>query len=262
MKSFNALIYICLISLLSACATGPEKSVDEIISDAVRGQTDKPLDAQIDGMSAEDYIGLASESSGKQREQYLLKAAELLYQRGDLGLAKSQLETLDAETSARSRQHQISLLAAKIALANENPKQALELLPELNELPPAQYIEANEINADASLALGYPLDAVRIRVGLDRYLETAEQQENNHIAIWAALQRTPDISLKASSNDNKTTRGWIALAGELRSAQMNVSALQDRILDWGTRYPDHPVSDLFISKLLDDQYCHYVTHAR
>ena len=252
MKSYNHLIAICLISLLTACATGPEKSVDEIISDAVRAQPDSPQEAQPDEMSAEDYIGLASESSGKQREAYLLKAAELLYERGDLRLAESQLQTLDAETSARSRQHQINLLAAKIALANKNPRQALELLPALDELPQAQYIEARKISADANLDLGYPLEAVRIRVDLERFLQTPDEKDKNHEAIWAALQRTPDSSLNASPSDNATIRGWIDLARQLRSAQTDINAMQDRILDWGTRYPNHPVSNVFISRLLDE----------
>jgi len=255
LKSFNTLLTLCLISLLSACATGPEKSVDEIISDAVRGQTD--MEAQTDEMSAEDYIGLASESSGKQREQYLLKAAELLYQRGDLGLATSQLQTLDAETSARSHQLQISLLAAKIALANENPLQAIELLPPLKELPLPQYIEAKQISADANVDLGYQLAAVRIRVELEHYLNTEEKIAQNHEAIWAALQRTPDISLHPSKVDKKTTRGWIDLARQLRGAQTDMGEMQDRMLDWGTRYPDHPVSNLFLSQLLAEYQMTY-----
>ncbi len=257
MKSFNTLITICLISLLSACATGPEKSVDEIISDAVRGQTDTDMEAQADGMSAEDYIGLASESSGKQREQYLLKAAELLYQRGDLGLATSQLQTLDAETGARSHQFQISLLAAKIALANENPRQAIELLPPLKELPLPLYIEAKQVSADANVDLGYQLAAVRIRVELEHYLNTEEEIAQNHEAIWAALQRTPDISLHPSKVDKKTTRGWIDLARQLRGAQTDIGEMQDRMLDWGTRYPDHPVSNLFLSQLLAEYQMTY-----
>ncbi len=203
-------------------------------------------------MSAEDYIGLASESSGKVREQYLLKAAELLYQRGDLGLATSQLQTLDAETSARSQQLQISLLAAKIALANENPMQALELLPPLNELPLPQYIDARKISADANLELGYHLAAVRIRVELDHYLATQVEKDQNHEVIWAALQRTPEISLKPAAVDNATTRGWIDLAREFRNAQTDMSVMQSRVLDWGTRYPGHPVSNLFIDKLLNE----------
>ena len=203
-----------------------------------------------DGMSAEDYIALASENSGKQREQYLLKAAELLYQRGDLSQAESQLQILDAETSDRSRQHQISLLAAKIALASENPRQALELLPPKNELPLPQYIQAREVSADANAELGYHLAAVRIRVDLEHYLQTDEEKAQNHEAIWAALQRTPDVSLNPSKVDKKTTRGWIELARELRNAQSDMAVIQDKILDWGTRYPDHPVSNMFIDKLL------------
>jgi len=208
-------------------------------------------------MSAEDYIGLASESSGKQREQYLLKAAELLYQRGDLGLATSQLQTLDAETSARSHQLQISLLAAKIALANENPRQAIELLPPLKELPLPQYIEAKQISADANVDLGYQLAAVRIRVELEHYMKTEEEIAQNHEAIWAALQRTPDISLHPSKVDKKTTRGWIDLARQLRGAQTDMSEMQDRMLDWGTRYPDHPVSNLFLNQLLAEYQMTY-----
>lgn len=261
MKSINHLITICLIALLSACATGPEKSVDEIISDAVRSQTEEGMEAQPDEMSAEDYIGLASESSGKQREQYLLKAAELLYQRGDLRLAESQLQTLGTEASAQSHQHQISLLAAKIALANENPRQAIELLPPLKQLPLPQYIEAKQITADANLELGYHLAAVRIRVDLDHYLATEADKEKNHEAIWAALQRTPEISLQPSKVDNKTTRGWIELARELRMAQTDASVMQERILDWGTRYPAHPVSNLFIENLLIEYQTTYAPAA-
>ena len=242
MKSLNSVVYICLIALLAACTTGPEKSVDEISADAALDQPD--------GMSAEDYIALADDSSGEQREQYLLQAAELLFQRGDLSQAKSQLQILGAETSARNRQHQISLLAARIALAEENPRQALQLLPPKNELPLPQYIQAREISADANLELGYHLAAVRIRVDLERYLQSEEEKAQNHEAIWAALQRTPEVSLNASKVDKKTTRGWIALARELRNAQSDMGVMQDRILDWGTRYPDHPVSNVFIDKLL------------
>jgi outer membrane PBP1 activator LpoA protein len=242
LKSLNPVVYLCLILILAACTTGPEKTVDEIIPDTVLGQPD--------GMSAEDYLALASKNSGTQREQYLLNAAEQFYQRGDLNQAMSQLQTLDAETSDRSRQHQISLLAARIALANEDPRQALKLLPAKNELPLPQYIQAREISADANLELGYHLAAVRIRVELEHYLQTEEEKEKNHEAIWAALQRTPEVSLNPSKVDKKTTRGWIELARELRNAQSDMSVMQDRILDWGTRYPDHPVSNVFIDKLL------------
>lgn len=243
--------------MLSACTTGPEKSVDGAISDAVRSQTGAGMEAQADQLSAEDYIDLASESSGEQREQYLIRAAELLIQRGDLEMAEIQLQTLEAEASTRSQQHRASLLAAKIALAHKNPRRAIGLLPPLKELPLPQYIKARQITADANLDLGYPLEAVRIRVDLDHYLATEADKEQNHAAIWAALQRTPEISLRPSNADNKTTRGWIDLARELRIANTDVSIMQEKILDWGTRYPAHPVSNLFIENLLIEYQTSY-----
>ena len=231
-----------------------------MITDAVRNQPTDPADAG-DELTAEHYIGLATESTGKQREQYLLKAAELLYQRGDLSQAQSQLQNLDSASLARSRQNQINLLAAKIALANENPRQALELLPELNELPLDQYIDAREIDADARLALGRPLEAVRIRDTLDRHLETQVAREQKHEAIWAALQRTPTVSMHKQPDDSQSVKGWIELAGILRNAQINMSRMQDQILDWGMRYPEHPVSNAFIDTLLNEYQSNYIPSA-
>ena len=249
------------MTLLSACTTpGQDKSVDEMVDDAVRNQPTDLVDTTAEELTAEHYISLATESTGKQREQYLLKAAELLYQRGDLSLAQSQLQNLDSESLARSRQLQINLLAAKIALANENPRQALELLPDLNELPLEQYIDAREVDADARLALGRPLEAVRIRDALDQYLDI-EEREQNHEAIWAALQRTPTISMHKQPEDSQSVKGWIELAGILRNAQTNMSRMQDQVLDWGMRYPDHPVSNVFIDTLLNEYESNYIPSA-
>ena len=231
-----------------------------MISDAVRNQpTD--LETGADELSAEYYISLATESTGKQREQYLLKAAELLYQRGDLDQAQSQLQNLDSASLAISRQNRINLLAAKIALANENPGQALELLPDFNQLPLEQYIDAREIDADARLALGRPLEAVRIRDALDQHLQTPEALEQNHEAIWAALQRTPSVSLQTKPTDSLSVKGWIDLARILRNVQTNMSTMQDQILDWGMRYPNHPVSNIFIDTLLTEYQSNYIPSA-
>ena len=88
-------------------------------------------------------------------------------------------------------------------------------------------------------------------------MQTDDQREQNHEAIWAALQRTPEISLQPSKVDNQTTRGWIELARELRNAQSNMTVMQDKMLDWGTRYPNHPVSNLFLSRLLNEYQLTY-----
>ena len=240
-----------LLGLLSACASGPPKSVDEIISDAVRNQPAETT-TETEAPTAEDYIHLASESIGAQRQQYLLKAAELLYQRGDIQSASNQLQHLDAAQLENVRQVEIQLLAAKIAIANDNPTQALELLPAADGLTLPQLIATRKVRADASLALGDPMQAVHIRIDLERDLVADDEKAQNHEAIWSALSQVPSVDLKASPEDDVDTRGWIDLARVMRNAQTNISSLQQNILDWGTRYPLHPVSNSFINRLIDD----------
>jgi outer membrane PBP1 activator LpoA protein len=249
---FKFTLACLLLGLLSACVSGPPKSVDEIVSDAVRNQPSETLTDDTEAQSAEYYIRLASESTGAQRQQHLLKAAELLYQRGDIQSASSQLQHLDAAQLENVRQVQIQLLAAKIAIANNNPTQALELLPAPDGLTQPQLIETRKVRADASLALGNPMQAVHIRIDLERYLQTDDEKAQNHEAIWSALSQVPGVDLKASPGDDADTRGWIDLALVMRKAQTDISWLQQDILDWGTRYPLHPVSNSFIARLIDD----------
>lgn len=101
-------LILLLFILLSGCSTAPDKDVDDIISDAVRDQAIEDGAETAAAENPEHYIKLASESSGELQQKYLLKAAELLYLRGDITSAQDQLETIQAEDVAGSRQIQIS----------------------------------------------------------------------------------------------------------------------------------------------------------
>ncbi|MFC1589810.1 hypothetical protein ACFL3P_06035 [Pseudomonadota bacterium] len=92
MKHLTPLLFV----LLSACSVTPDKSIDDIISDAVRNQAIEESLETATQESPEHYIKLASESSGELQQKYLLKAAELLYQSGDIASAQDQLESIKA----------------------------------------------------------------------------------------------------------------------------------------------------------------------
>ena len=222
-----------------------------MISDAVRNQTiDEDINATTE--TPEYFIKLASESTGELQQKYLLKAAELLYQRGDIASAQHQLKDIKAEDIADSRQIQIQLLAAKIALANHNPAQAIELLPKQTRMSIEQFIEISEVRAEANIAMGYLMEAIKTRVHIDPYYKDDERRENNHTAIWSALNALPSVVLDKLKSSNKTLQGWLELARIIRTAQINSHELQINILDWDTDFPEHPVDDNFISKLLDE----------
>jgi hypothetical protein len=96
------------------------------------------------------------------------------------------------------------------------------------------------------------MQAVRTRIDLERYLLADDEKAQNHDAIWSALSQVASVDLQASPGDDADTRGWIDLARVMRKAQTDISYLQQDILDWGTRYPLHPVSNSFIDRLIDD----------
>jgi len=241
------LLGICLCLVLSSCEHAPveKKSLDQIISTTETG-------AVQDKDSAEYYIQRANESLGAERQQYLLKAAELLYERGDLATAQSQLANLKPEQLAGQRQQDIQLLAARIAVASNNPNQALTMIPADELLTPEQRLEAEMIRADIDYANGYFMRAARERIALDRQLQPGETRERNHNSIWRAISALPDVNLKNETSDDVTTQGWLDLARIMRTAQTDIRDLQAAVLNWGTRYPQHPVSNSFIDTMLNE----------
>ncbi len=243
-------LILLLLILLSGCSTAPDKSVDDIISDAVRDQAIGEGTETTSAETPEHYIMLASESSGALQQKYLLKAAELLYSRGDISSAQDQLENIKAEDIASSHQIQIQLLAAKIALTNHNPAQAIELLPDQKRMMVSQFIETNEIRAEANVAMGYLLAAIKTRVQIDPYYRDDEKRESNHQAIWSILNALPPVVLNDVSSSNKALQGWFELIRIMRNAQFNSDELRNEVLDWGTRFPEHPAGNAFIDRLL------------
>jgi outer membrane PBP1 activator LpoA protein len=100
--------------------------------------------------------------------------------------------------------------------------------------------------------MGYYLRAANSRIALDAAIADGEQREQNHQAIWRALSALPDINLDAERSSERITQGWLELARLMRRAQTDVRQLQNAILDWGTKYANHPVSNTFIDRMLTD----------
>jgi len=243
---------LLLISLLSACGTTPDKSTYDILSDARHDQIVGEHSAGTTQTPPEYYIKLANESSGEMQQDHLIKAAELFYQRGDIDSAQNQLENIKANELTNSQQIQIQILDAKIALTNNNPAQTIELLPKQKRMTVSQFIKVGEIRAEANVAMGYLMEAIKTRVQIDAYYKNDEQRENNHLAIWSALNALPSVVLNKLKSSDRALQGWLELVRVMRTAQINNHELQDNILDWGTNFPDHPVSNHFISRLLDE----------
>ena len=241
-----------LIGLLSACSITPEKITDDTISGVTPWQTIEEHLAGSTQPPPEYYIKLASESTGEMQQDYLIKAAESFYQHGDISSAQNQLGNINTDNITDLQHIQIQILTAKIALSNHNPARAIELLSGQKRMTVAQFIEVSETRAEAHIAMGSPIEAIKTRIQIDVYYKDDKQRENNHTAIWAALNALPSVVLNKLRSSNQTLQGWLELAKIIRTAQINNHELQNNIMDWDTNFPQHPVSNNFIFQLLDE----------
>lgn len=237
--------------LLSACTGTPDKPDDL----STTTTPDQAAESDINALAQENpnlYLKLASESSGELRQKYFIKAAALFYLRGDFDSAKDQLENINAGEITDAQKIQFQMLAAKLALANHNASLAIELLPRLKQMTVDQFIEIGEIRAKANAAMGYLMAAIKTRIKIDSYYKDEQSRNNNHSAIWSALNSLPSVVLEGNNSKLKSLQGWLELARIMRTAQVDGRDLQNKVLDWGTDFPEHPVTNAFIDMILNE----------
>ncbi len=239
-----------LTALLSSCAITP-------VSDDLAKVDD--LGEQIDisqfEKSAEQYVELANLSTGLQRDQHLLSAAELFIIQKDFESAQLQLNAINIETADADSLRRAQILSARIALGTGDPRQALKLLQFSDILSTELQISVYKIRARAFLNAGYPLESAKTRIQLDSILSDETDREQNHQAIWEILSLFPTTTLNQLSLSplHPDFLGWIELAKVAKQGQIDWQHLQEGIFNWRKRYPNHPAAKVFIEQLGLDQ---------
>ncbi|VAW68173.1 hypothetical protein MNBD_GAMMA08-150 [hydrothermal vent metagenome] len=227
-----------------------------IIADDTSSEADSQMtDSLIPSESAEKYIDLAELSTGAERNQHLLRAAQILLQQKQLTLAGQQISNINPEYVSDEEQIGIQLISAEIELNRDNPREALKLLNIARIISPAQQIKLMKLRASAFLDAGYPLESAKTRTQMDKLLTDSFDQELNHQAIWEALSLLPATSLQQISNAplNADFLGWVELAKIAKRGQVDWQYLQDGIMLWREQYPNHPAVETFIKELGNKQ---------
>ncbi len=195
--------------------------------------------------------------------EHRLQAADLLLQGNHLEEVRRILahlperlpEQAPAAVSARR-----TLLLARLALAENHPRQALERLRSLEgdvRLPSDLAAAVHEWRARAYLRAGNLLESVRERVALDTLLpvEDATRRRENQIQLWQTLQRLSEPALRALrlAPPPDVLSGWLELAQIAREAQRRPQTVRERVAEWRLRYPGHPVEEEIIAAVLARQ---------
>lgn len=247
MTNYLKLIPLLILAVaLSACA--PK---DSIVSDSGIVTADQ---AEVDTIPLEDpekYIELAAETTGAERNQHLLTAAQILYQLRQYVLADQQLAEINQTLLTRPDIIEIQFLKAEIELGRGNPRESLRLLNISSILPAIQQMRLMQLRARAFLEAGYPLESAKTRVQIDKSLTDSLDRDMNHQAIWEALSMLPKTSLQQASKAplNAELLGWVELAKIAKRGQIDWLNMQDGIYNWRKRYPKHPAAKVFINEL-------------
>ncbi len=259
MKPYTLKLFLLLcISILSACDTLPV-TPDQESADETRSVTERQA---ILTEEAKNLLELAENSDTETEQQnYRVKAAHLFIEAGEIQQAKQQLDILQQQfnnrqvldgTDANTTQAAILLLSAEIAITEQNLLLANKLIAEIKPITREQQIDFYTLKANIDYLSGDYMLAVNRRVQLDTYIVDEKDKNRNYQKTWAALSNLSSRQLKNQHSDNPVIKGWLDLARVMRSGQHNISQLENDLLDWGTRNPLHPVSNSFLTELIND----------
>jgi uncharacterized protein len=199
--------------------------------------------------AADLYTQLAAASSGAARIDFLLQAARLAADYGDLGVARRRIG--EARNGANAAQQQASgVLLARLELAEGRPQAALDMLATLPQALPEQVQrDAAAVRGQALFRVGRPAEAVRVLVDREVWLGDGESILANQRMIWDGFRASP-VAPPAASTGDAVVDGWLALAPLTASSG---SELRRSLLAWRQTYTTHPAAAGLLAELLASQ---------
>ncbi|HEX2139714.1 MAG TPA: penicillin-binding protein activator [Woeseiaceae bacterium] len=231
------LLAALLIAAMSGCATpGPAGGQPEqqAIEAAASGEHQ---------VAAAQYITLAREAAGAERDRYTLLAVEQWLEAGDGRRARTALRSV-----ARPADGELAWLwtmnAAALALWEGEPDDALRLLEPLSrQALPLRYRSRSEaLRADAWFQKDDPVRAVELYIQREAWLDGADEIEANARRLWAGLLVSDARTLRAAADrvHNPVVKGWLELGALATSTGRQGIGWANGVARWADDYDEHP----------------------
>ena len=189
------------------------------------------------------YIGMASETSGQERDRLTLLAIEQWLFAGDGRRARSALSQMPAPASGELL-WLWSADAAALSLWEGRPDRALALLDPLSEqaLPADHRARVEALRADAWFQKGEPLRAVDLYTQRENWLDSPQALDANRQRLWAGLIVSDTQALKNASEVayDPITRGWLSLAALANSTGQQGIGWGNGVIRWQETFINHP----------------------
>ncbi len=204
---------------------------------------------------AREYTRLASTSSAPERQDYQLRAANILALGNFTEHARQILGSIPEQALDDSQHIRKRLLSAYIAILEHKPREALQLLqsPLPANTPTARKADYYRLRATAFSMEGKHLHSARERVALEQLLTRPGTIDKNRQAIWQSLSRADKQILERVKTlpPPHVLSGWIELMRISKSARHNSRQMREKLEQWQADFPGHPAGGAILTALYE-----------
>lgn len=249
------LLTSALAGILTGCVTPAGAPLDDspmnarITDPAARRQLQlgQPVAA------ADIYTKRAARSRDPQQQQdYLLLAAEILFDR-NLGIeGQERLAQVPAELATPELTQRRDILIAKSHVFEGDAQAALSVLPDPEFVEnPFQRARLYETRAQAYNLLKDPDNELIARIELESQIDNPDVIRRGHEQIWQLLTSQPLATLRSMTTNVRGDiyQGWIELALAHASAGADTDKQRAGVDLWQERFPIHPANPDFVTTL-------------
>jgi len=246
---FRLVLLVLLALAVSACGTPLQQpGIPSLPSQPPSEQLASELVATGNiAQAAQVYEELAKvEADPAKRLDYQLSAAELYFDSDFYNQGALIAATIPPQLTDEQQQQRRTILNAYLSLAQQQPEQALQQLPQVRVVTDRiQRTRVLEIQARSHDLLRTPVESLKTRILLEANLSNPEAINRNREKIWQMLERLDASELKtmAGTPGGSIYRGWLEYALlDKAAATVSPELLEQRNQTWRNRYPNHPAA--------------------
>ena len=193
-------------------------------------------------------------SDPAERQDYLLVAAEILYDRAMIEPGVDKLDQVPSELETPELQHRRDILVAKTRLFEGNVEDALLALPDPDTVEsPLHRARIFETRAQSYNALQDPDNELVARIQLEQQIAEPAVIERSHEQIWQMLSTQSLSTLRGMTTNVRSDvyQGWIELALAYSSDGTDTAKRSEALGGWQERFSDHPANASFLERLYE-----------
>ena len=236
MKKLHAIFFICIVLLLTGCASQQAVENDTL--------------PQVFQQTPQDYLAQANNAQGQAKQMALLQASAAYFYYQQPESARKTLYRVRFTQLPPAGYVQYQLLAANLALHDKNYPRALALTQALTGHPAltqAMQVEQLKLMAKAYEKLKQPQQALNQLLLAEPLIDNPAQRQQLLLQIWQQLRSLTTTQLSTLADSTDPLSAWAQLALLITQSATQPALQLQEIQQWQNQHPDHP-ANLLISR--------------